>query len=594
MNLTKYVLIVCLLLAIFPLSAQFSGRPGFADTDGPYKPMVTAEANAADGTVVFQFLVESRYHITDRKNNFFTIEPVAGQGVEIVDLRFPTGTPYGPENDHVFKGQFAVTARLKTPALTAPREVSFTVSFQICQEQPTEQCFAPDSSTVRVTLPAGFQGATGAAAAPAAAGKKPSGTLLERLAEVIRRELPKASLLLFLLVFLAGFLTSLTPCVYPVIPLVMGYVGSRTGGKKLKGFYLSVIFILGLAFVYSLLGVVAAKTGAMMGISFQNPLVVIVIAAIFILMGLSLGGLFTIPVPTALTAKVGKGYKNELIGSFIIGGISGVIAAPCVGPVLIALLSWISQTGNVWLGFWVTFVFSLGMSVIFLVAGTFSGAVSSLPRGGAWMETIKYIFSVLLIGGGLFILKNIMASWLNLVLWGIFLMTVAVFAGVLKPLADEEHKTHLARLPLILLMIVGVFLFWHGLESRYFPAAGTPAKAAKAERLPWIPTLEEGQRQAAAQQKPLLIDSYADWCENCIKLDEETYSDPRVEQALARFVLVKLDFTDNADPQTIATRKKLGVIGMPTVIFLGPDGKELKRFSGFQDADTFLSTISGL
>ncbi len=185
-------------------------------------------------------------------------------------------------------------------------------------------------------------------------------------------------------------------------------------GRKLKGFSLSLFFVLGLSLVYSLLGVVAAKTGSLIGISFQNPVVVIVIAAIFIVMGLSLAGLFSIPVPSWITAKAAGSHKSEYLGAVIVGGVSAVIAAPCVGPVLIALLSWISQSGNILLGFWLTFVFSLGMSVIFLVAGTFSGAIAALPRGGNWMSAVKYFFAALLIAGGIFFLGNILPSWLSL------------------------------------------------------------------------------------------------------------------------------------------------------------------------------------
>lgn len=296
-----------------------------------------------------------------------------------------------------------------------------------------------------------------------------SGTgFFERLLAPLNRELEKRSVLLFLLVFGLGFLTSLTPCVYPVIPIVMGYIGTRSGSKKLKGLYLSLFFVLGLALVYSILGVIAATTGTMMGATFQNPIVVIVIAAIFIIMGLSLAGLFEIPVPTSISSKMQSGHKSEIIGSLLIGGVAGVIAAPCVGPVLIALLSWISQTKDVVFGFFLTFTFSLGMGVIFLLVGTFSGLVSAMPKGGKWMDHIKHFFAAILIAGGIFIMGPVLPDWVAMLLWGIFFVVISVFGGLLKPITEGKIKEKIVKLVVVLILLGGLFLLMKSLNDRYF------------------------------------------------------------------------------------------------------------------------------
>lgn len=311
-------------------------------------------------------------------------------------------------------------------------------------------------------------------------GVKGSESFVDRLTAKLKKELENPSILLFLLVFALGFLTSLTPCVYPVIPIVMGYIGTRSGKKKLKGFYLSIFFVLGLAIVYSVFGVVAAMSGSMMGASFQNPIVVIVIAAIFVIMGLSLAGLFEIPVPSSISSRVqSSSGKNEIIGSLIVGGVAGIIAAPCVGPVLIALLSWISQTKNVFLGFILTFVFSLGMGVIFLVVGTFSGVVSAMPKGGKWMDYIKYFFAAILIGGGVFILDNIIAAWVSLLLWGIFLVALSVFAGLFKSLEEYKLKNKLFKLVFTIIFLIGIFMFFKSMELKLFTASGTAQAAVE-------------------------------------------------------------------------------------------------------------------
>ena len=292
---------------------------------------------------------------------------------------------------------------------------------------------------------------------------------IDKLLKLLKQELEKKSLLLFALVFILGFLTSLTPCVYPVIPIVMGYIGTRSGKKKFKGFYLSIFFVLGLAFVYSLFGVIAAMAGSMVGVSFQNPIVVIVISGIFMVMGLSLAGLFEIPVPTSISSKVQSGSsKNEIISSLVVGGVAGIIAAPCAGPVLITLLSWISQTKSAVLGFLLTFTFSLGMGIIFLLVGTFSGVISTMPKGGKWMDYIKYFFAVLLIGGGIYILTTIAPLWLNFLLWGIFLVFVTVFIGLFKGHEEYKIKNKLFKFIALVILLAGIFLFFKSLEIKYF------------------------------------------------------------------------------------------------------------------------------
>jgi thiol:disulfide interchange protein DsbD len=570
-----FIFILLLFTASVTLRPQFKGQ---ADV----RPLITPRVHAGEGFVDFGFQVADRYHITDLKNNFFSIELQKNSIIAIERVVFPDGVPYGEEK--VFKGKFNVRVHLKTRApLRAPLILKFNVSYQICQEFPQELCYPPDQSPVQVTLGTDFS--------PAAPDDRGSGgTLSARLEKMIRGQLEATSFLLFLLVFAAGFLASLTPCVYPVIPIIMGYVGARSNGRKLKGFTLSLFFVLGLSLVYSLLGVIAAKTGSLIGISFQNPVVVTVIAAIFIIMGLSLAGLFSIPVPAWISSKASSGHKNDIIGSLLVGGVSAIIAAPCVGPVLIALLSWISQSGNIVLGFWLTMVFSLGMSVIFLAAGTFSGVISALPRGGQWMSAVKYFFAALLIAGGIYFLSNIISSWLTLVIWGIFLIGLAVGLGLFRSQQESSVAHTLAKTLVLLIFLSGAILFYQGLAGRFFPAR---ASAAAENFLPWLGDLARAKEKARVENKGLMIDAWAEWCAACRELDEKTFSRGDVQEGLRDYILVKLDLTrSSAEKERL--RKELAIIGMPTVIFLDAGGKETARFSGFLDGDKFLGLLNGL
>lgn len=308
-------------------------------------------------------------------------------------------------------------------------------------------------------------------------GQKEAGWF-DRQVNLLKEELEKKSFLVFGLIFLLGFLTSLTPCVYPVIPIVMGYIGTRSGKNKMRGFYLSIFFVIGLSIVYSILGVVAGLSGSMIGSSFQSPIVVLVISGIFILMGLSMAGLFEIPVPTSISSKIqGGGGKSQVFGAILIGGVAAIIAAPCVGPVLIALLTWIGETRDAFLGFLLTFTFSLGMGVLFIIVGTFSGAISAMPKGGKWMNYIKYFFATLLVAGGIVTLTNITPTWLSYLLWGIFLLALSVFTGFYKHPEEENDtiKRKLFQLVMVLVFLLGIWMFIQSIETQFFTSQ--PLKA---------------------------------------------------------------------------------------------------------------------
>lgn len=593
MVLKKYLLILILLMVPLFVTSQFF------DNSFPIEPEIETKILSEKGIILFNFSLDENNHITDLKNNFFKIELSENEFVSIKDVIFPQGVPFGDEL--VFKGKFSVQVLLSAlKEISIPLKLEFTVGYQICQERPREICFQPESKKLTVEILESLKltgKITDTDSVIKDSIKKQDNivddeSLSERIEKLFFKLLKNRSMvLLFLVIFLAGFMTSLTPCVYPIIPIVMGYIGSRSGKKKLKGFYLSVLFVLGLAFVYAILGVVAGLTGSIIGISFQNPIIILIISAIFVIMGLSLAGLFNIPVPSFISAKVQYAYKNEIIGSLIIGGISGIIAAPCVGPILIALLTWISQTRNIFLGFFLTFTFSLGLGIIFILVGTFSGIISSLPKGGKWMEYIKYFFAILLIVSGIFILNTITDTWLMFMIWGVFLIALSVFIGLFSPIRDD-FKSKIYKILVILIFLFGVFMFFKGLEIHYFPAKKDETISVS-EKISWLSNLEEGRERARNENKLLMIDTYADWCIPCHELEEYTFSNPVVTEILNNFVLVKLDFTKSSE-RLSSLRRSLNIYGMPTVIFENSEGQELYRFSGFKNKDDFLEIINPL
>lgn len=585
----KYLILICLILFISLFGGTIFAQPFDVE------PIIKTKADYQQGFILFMFELDENYHITDLKNGFFQIKLKENDLLEIKDVVFPEGVIFGDEK--VYKGQFAVKVFVRSLAeVRQPAKVEFDVSFQICQETPTEICFAPNNKMVNVELSALFRSVdtksgTEKQTVDQQTGQKTS--FLKKILRLINRELARRSVLLFILIFLGGFLMSLSPCVYPVIPIIMGYVGTRSGKSKLRGFFLSLVFVVGLALVYSILGVIAALTGSLIGISFQNPLVVVAISAIFILMGLSLAGFFEIPVPSSISSKVQKGHRSEFLGALIIGGVAGIIAAPCVGPVLFAILSYISETRDALFGFLLTFTFAMGLGIIFLLVGTFSGVISSLPKGGKWMESIKYFFAVLLIIGGIVILTLITATWFDLLLWGVFLISLSIMLGVFKPLTEDDKWQKLKKIGLVLIFLLGGILFVKAINTKYFPVK-VGAIGSIQEELSWLPTMEEGIDLAKREQKLLLVDFYADWCTPCKKMDKNTFSAPQVRSVLKGFVLVKLDYTKESKEEA-AIKKQFKVPGPPTVLILQPENSiVLAKIIGYVDKEEFLTTLNAL
>lgn len=589
MNRKRFFIILFLLNLFLFVKAQ----DNFFGDQFAVEPDIKPRVNYEEGIIVFNFFVDEDYHITDLKNNFFKIDIEQNKFIKITGIKFPEAIVY--ENENVFKGEFKVNVYVKSlKRFESPYKLIFNIGYQICKERPMELCFPPESKKIEVNISKSFKNINPKNEQKAdKSNVKEDETFSKWMNRIIKEELRgKPSLLLFVIVFISGFLTSLTPCVYPVIPIIMGYIGSRSGKKKIKGFYLSLFFVLGLSIVYAILGVIAATTGSLMGVSFQNPVVVLIISTIFIVMGLSLAGLFEIPVPSSISSKVHKGYKSEILGSIIIGGVSGIIAAPCVGPVLIALLTWVSQTENVFLGFWLTFTFSLGMSVIFVLAGTFSGVISSMPKAGKWMDYIKYLFSVLLIAGGIYFLSSISSKWVTLLMWGIFLISISIIMGLFKGIDKHDHKEKFYKIIVVLIFLCGAFLFFKSIEIKYFSYTVGSIKSYE-NNLFWIEDIEQGKLKAEKENKILMVDAYAEWCVACKELDKYTFSDQNVSEILKDYVLVKLDFTKKSEKNR-ELRKKLNIIGMPTVLFFDAQSREIKRFSGFKNKDEFLRILNNL
>jgi len=498
---------------------------------------------AKSGEIVsFELVVDvpSGYHITKDLFEFAAVD----DAFKVVEMDIPEGEP--SILGEILGGTVVV------PVQIAPRKTGeklpFQVTFQACSEGENPMCFPPVTvdGALKLSIEAGKQS----------------------LADLVADALSSSMLLALLLVFVGGIGASLTPCVYPVIPLTVAYVGARSEGKKLKGFVLSFMLVLGIATTYSALGIISAKTGAVFGSIAQHPAFIITLAAIFIAMGLSMFGFYDIQLPVSLNTRL-QVKRKGLLGAFLMGMATGVLAAPCVGPIIVVLLGWVAQTGSLFKGFIYLFDFAMGMGVLFILIGTFSGAVASLPKAGGWMIKVKYVFGILFFLAAILFAKPLLGSFFYpAMVLALLPLLMALFLS-----RWVNKTTGLALLVIFLAGLVGV----QYLKSEQ--SHGTVAYQA---------TLTEALAQAKSENRMVILDFYADWCAACKELDEYTWSDEAVKQAIEQDgILVKLDFT-KVSPEGKLFQERFNIYGLPTVIFLDGEGTETGRFAGFRKATDFL------
>ena len=393
----------------------------------------------------------------------------------------------------------------------------------------------------------------------------------------------------FLFVFVGGILTSFTPCVYPLIPITVSVFGAGESVGRLRSFLLSVTYVMGIALTYSILGVAVASTGAVFGQIMADPRVMLPVCGILIALGLSMLGVFELRVPYAVQNRLNSIGGAGFAGAFAMGTVAGIIAAPCTGPALGAVLSYVATTESTFLGFWLLLTYALGMGLLFIVIGTFSSAIAALPRSGGWMYILENIFGVAIITVALYFLKEVIPPLRTLLqssagffaIAGVFVLVGVALGKFAQRFKDLSRLVQFRKAVGVLLAVVGLYMFVGGLTT------------AESD-LVWIADEAQGLEAGRRESKPVMFDFYATWCAACNEL-EHTYSDPAVKSKLSKFVNVKLDFTRNsADVERL--KQKYGIVGLPVVIFFDSEGNQLtdKRLEKFVEPEEFLTLLAGI
>jgi thiol:disulfide interchange protein DsbD len=538
-----------------------------------------------EGRLTVECIVASGYHLSGYNSGMFEIVPG-----KVIDVNF--GAPEYPPGDNnpyigsIYHGSIQVEIEfyILPSASFGKKEIPITVKYQACSEDGSI-CYTPaeQKTSAVFTIINTNQNLVSAES-------NNDQTIADRLGKALE----KTSLIAFIIVFMGGVLSSLTPCVYPMIPITLAVIGAQAGEKKLKGFILSLFYVLGIAVTFSILGMVAARTGMVFGTISNHPVVLIIIFFIFLIMGLSLLGLFVLQLPPSLADKL-QGRKGKgFLGSFLTGLIAGVIISPCISPLLVVILAWVAKSGSLIMGAGLLFTYALGLGLLFILIGTFSGIIKALPKSGGWMAVIERGLGLVLIILAIVFIKPILPLWMHYILWSIFFIFIGTFGGGLKRLTENAtSRDKFSQATGLTLIITGsIFLFFGLSQMIHYPLLSTTklTEYTIRQKSPWLADADQGFTLAAQENKPLILDFYAEWCAACKELDEKTWSDPQIRQRLSQFITVKLDVTKSND-QTKMYRGKYNIYGMPTVIFFQASGKELARFEGFKSSQEVLNIM---
>jgi len=406
------------------------------------------------------------------------------------------------------------------------------------------------------------------------------------LGDAFTRALEKGPVYAGIAAFLGGLGASLTPCVYPMIGVTVAVFGAKKARSRWHAMALSTVYVLGIAAMYTPLGVAAGLTGSLFGAALGSKWVVVAIAILFLLLALAMFGAFEFVLPASLTNKAATVGGVGYLGAFLLGLVSGIVCAPCTGPVMTGILIWIGKTQNPWMGALTLFLFSLGLGVPFWLVGTFA---ISLPKSGAWMNGVKSFFGIVLLVAGLYFLKNAFPQLAKMLPVSVAVPLVAagvaivgLAAGAIHVGFDEGRGRAIRKVVAIVASVLGLIVAISWLEK---------PKVTTQQDLVWVEKEADALALAKTSKRPVLIDFTAEWCAACKELARVTFTSPEVRPELDRFVLLKIDSTNDDDPVVVDLHKRYKVAGLPTVIILDSEGTERLRYTEFVEPPRFYASI---
>lgn len=577
-----FQLIVSLFLLLnFALFSQIALADDFLDPAVAFK--VDAKMVAKDKLRI-DFTIAKGYYLYRERFKF------AADGASLGQFEFPRGKI---KYDETFEKD--VETYHDQLSIVIPVAASTDFKLKLTQQGCADAglCYPP----MDLILPIGVNGAD-VSSAPKPGGIDSPGSqgATETESSGIASTLKSGRLILIIpLFFVLGLGLSFTPCVLPMVPILSFIiVGEGAAIKRSRGFFLSLSYVLGMALVYTALGVSAGLLGEGLAAALQNPWVLSAFAGLMVLLSLSMFGVYQLQVPAAIQTKLSlfsEGQRNgKLAGVFLMGAISALIVGPCVAAPLAGALVYISQTRDVLVGGSALFAMAMGMGVPLLLVGMSAGSL--LPRAGVWMEQIKRFFGVLMLAMAIWMVSPVLPGAVQMIAWAVLLISYAAY------------QAFFYRGKLFSKFIAGVFFMLGGIQLAgvstggrdvFSPLAHLTGNAVHVQfqRVKSSAELDAVLQQSAG--KVVMFDFYADWCVSCKEMEKLTFVEPRVKAKLDQMVLLQVDVTAN-NPDDKALLKRFGLFGPPGIIFFDKGGKELegKRVIGYQNADKFLKSLAAV
>jgi thiol:disulfide interchange protein DsbD len=534
------------------------------------------------------------YYLYREKVEF---ELINADGTKLGTYNIPRGTPKQDEafgQVEIFHNQLNFDLPIIRSNLSA-QNITLLGKYQGCAERGV--CYPPMSTKIDLALPVAQYSSAQQYVVP---------ELSEQ--DQIVQSLQKDSLGMTLISFFGfGLLLSLTPCIFPMIPILSGIiVGHGNRITTSRAFLLSLSYVVASALTYTVFGILAALFGSNLQAAFQQPWIIGLFSAIFVVLSLSMFGFYHLEVPKSLQAKLHNSSERHrdgsLWGAAIMGALSSLIVGPCVAAPLAGALIYIGQTGDAMLGGSALFALGLGMGVPLLLLGASAGKL--LPKAGDWLNSTKAGFGVIMLAVAVWMLSRILPGNVIMMLWAMLLIIPAIYLSAVDPLPEHSSGWRklwkgvgLMMLAYGLLLLTGFSL---GNSNPLKPLQGLGVSSVQAaepagitfEKVTSLNALETRIKQANANHQPVMLDFYADWCISCKEMEAYSFTDPSVKKALTGFVLLQADVTKNSDDDK-ALLAKFKLIGPPAILFFGLDNQEqtASRVIGYQDAETFIKSL---
>jgi thiol:disulfide interchange protein DsbD len=580
-----------LVLLLFVLSFLNVNAQEFLEPEDAFKVNI----EKVDDNVNIKLVLGKDIYLYDDKIKVSIVKPQEFDITEEVNIPAPT------EYDGFIVQLNDLDINIPVSLLKAKvdaKEYEIKLDYQGCSKQGL--CYAPMNSSETIAL-ASSVASTGNSATTATDVTSTNAAAAENSqneTDIIAQNLKGGNILLILATFFGfGLLLSLTPCIFPMIPILSSIIVGASQNEKMtasKGFFMSLVYVLAMSFAYTIAGVIAGIFGANLQVALQNPWVLSVFALVFVALAFSLFGYYEIRLPASLQSKIqnsteGK-EKQGIFGIAVMGFLSALIVGPCVAPPLAGALIYIGQTGDAVLGGAALFVMSIGMGIPLLLIGL--GAGRFMPKPGGWMDSVSKVFGIVMLGIAVWMLDRIIDPIYTMYMWAILLIALGVYI--------KTYQHILIQILTVVFIALGVSVLVGALSGQTNPlkpfekfTTGKVTNAQNSIKFTYVKNLDELNEQIKLSSKPVMLDFYADWCISCKELEGITFKDEKVIAKLNEFTLLKADVTKNTDDDK-EMQKKFGVVGPPALIFWDKDNNEIKqaKIVGYKNPTDFLEIVN--